>query len=60
MSDPTAIYMTQLAGEIIHSDMVTLLNKHEMYIRLRDISRIHEEAFQVSLKELKRRAKFKP
>lgn len=52
--------LTQLAGEIIHSEIKGLLERHELYCRLRGISRFHEEVFQVSLKEIKRRMKSKP
>jgi hypothetical protein len=48
---------TALAYEIIHSEMKALLERHELYCRLRGISKFHEEVFQVSLKEIKRRTK---
>jgi hypothetical protein len=37
--------------------MKALLERHELYCRLRGISKFHEEVFQVSLKEIKRRTK---
>jgi len=48
---------TQIASNIINADMKNLIDRHELYIRLRDLSSFHAEVFNVSLKELKRRSR---
>lgn len=56
----TKVFLTQTACEIIRADMKEFIEKHDLLCRLRGISIFHEEAFQVSLKEINRRMKSKP
>lgn len=51
--------ITQLARDLMAGETCELMDKHELYGRLRTVSRYHEECFQLADEEVKRRNKYK-